>query len=193
MLENEVLKAIRERRSVLRFTDAAVSDDQVEAVLEAGRWAPSYINAQPWEFIVVRDARLRARVADILRRVTIAWQGFSQAPILIVVAVDAAIDPRHHLEGGAAAVQNMSIMAHSIGLGSFWAGVLEQADSPGSAEDDLRTLLGIPKRRRLIAVLPLGVAAYTPQGNRKPLSEIVHRDRFEHRPAARQVSTRKAG
>ncbi|MCX7037956.1 MAG: nitroreductase family protein, partial [Spirochaetes bacterium] len=53
MKENDVLRAIRGRRSVIRFTDAPVSDEQVDTILEAGRWAPSYINSQPWEFIVV--------------------------------------------------------------------------------------------------------------------------------------------
>jgi nitroreductase len=178
MLENQVLKAIRERRSVLRFSEAAVSDELLDAILEAGRWAPSYINSQPWEFIVVRDAPLRAQISDILRRVTISWQGFAQAPVLIVIAVDAALDPRHHLEDGAAAAQNMAIMAHSLGLATFWAGILEQTDSSGSPEDGIRALLGIPRRRRLIAVLPVGVAAYEAKGNRKPLSEIVHRDRW---------------
>ncbi len=188
MVENDVLRAIRERRSVLQFTGATVSEEHVEAILEAGRWAPSYINSQPWEFIVVRDERMRSRVSNILRRVTISWQGFAQAPLLIVVAVDSALDPRHHLEDGAAAVQNMAIVAHSLGLATFWAGILDQSDSPGSPEDDLRTLLGVPRRRRLIAVLPVGVAAYQPRADRKPLSEIVHRDRFNLPPTGARAT-----
>jgi nitroreductase len=183
MVENVVLEAIRGRRSVVRFSEAAVSDEQLEAILEAGRWAPSYINSQPWEFIVVRDARLRARAADILRRVTISWQGFAQAAALIVVAVDSALDPRHHREDGAAAVQNMAVMAHSLGLASFWAGILEATDAAGSPEDEVRTLLGVPRRRRLVAVLPVGVAAYEAKGSRKPLSEIVHQDGFKQASA----------
>ena len=106
-MDDKVLHAIRSRRSVLKFTTATVDDEKVEAILEAGRWAPSYINSQPWEFIVVRDPGLRARVAEVLRRVTMSWQGFEQAPVTIVVAVDVATDPRHHVEDGAAAAQNM--------------------------------------------------------------------------------------
>jgi len=97
MDDNGILRVIMSRRSVLRFTDAALDEGKLEAVLEAGRWAPSYINSQPWEFVVVRDLRLRSRVADVLRRVTISWQGFEQAPAIIVIAVDIATDPRHHV------------------------------------------------------------------------------------------------
>jgi len=176
MQETETLKTIRGRRSVLRFDAGAVNDEQVEAILEAGRWAPSYINSQPWEFIVVRDAQLRARAADILRRITIAWQGFAQAPVLIVVAVDASTDPRHHLEDGAAAVQNMALMAHSLGLASFWAGVYGESDGRGTPEDELRKLLRIPRKMRTVAVLPIGIGAYASESSRKPLADLVHRD-----------------
>jgi len=178
MKENEVFRTICGRRSVLRFSDAAVSEEQLETILEAGRWAPSYINSQPAEFIVVRDPEVRARMADVLRRVTISWQGFQQAPVVLVVAVDAAKDPRHHVEDGAAAAQNMALAAHSLGLASFWAGVYGGADGKGGPEADLRAVLSIPKGHRIIAVLPIGVSAYEAKSTRRPLGEIVHRDRY---------------
>jgi nitroreductase len=178
MLDNEVLKAIKGRRSVLRFDDGSVSEDHLEAILEAGRWAPSYINSQPWEFIVVRDSRLRMRAADILRRVTISWQGFAQAPVIVVVAVDASTDPRHHLEDGAAAAQNMALMAHSLGLASFWAGVHGETDGHGTPEDELRLLLRVPRRLRLVAAMPIGAPAYRAESTRRPLSEMIHVDGY---------------
>ena len=178
MTENDVLRAIKGRRSVLRFGDDPVSDEQLEAILEAGRWAPSYINSQPWEFIVIRELRLRARAAEILRRVTISWQGFAQAPAIIIVAVDISTDPRHFVEDGAAAATNMTLMAHSVGLASFWAGVCAEYDGRGSPEDDLRALLSIPRKMRIISALPIGVAAYQPDATRRPLAEMVHRDGY---------------
>jgi nitroreductase len=176
MKDKDLLDIIRSRRSVLRFEKGDVSDEQVEAILEAGRWAPSYINSQPWEFIVVRDADLRERAAEILRRVTISWQGFAQAPVLIVIAVDTVADPRHHREDGAAAAQNMTLMAHGLGLASFWAGMYGDGDARGTPEDEMRSLLAVPRRLRVIAVLPVGIPAYMPESTRKPLSEMVHRD-----------------
>jgi nitroreductase len=178
MQENEVLKAIRGRRSVIRFSDSPVSEELLEAILEAGRWAPSYINSQPWEFIVVRDSELRARAAEILRRVTISWQGFGQAPVILVVAVDAGKDPRHHIEDGAAAAQNMALMAHSLGLATFWAGVYGGTEGKGSPEEELRSLLLLPRGHRIVAALPVGFPAYEAKASRRPLGEMVHANRF---------------
>ena len=187
MKENEILSVIRSRRSVTRFSDTPVESELLDAVLEAGRWAPSFVNSQPWEFVVVRDPAHRARAAEILRRVTVSWQGFSQAPVLIVVAVDPHKDPRHHVEDGAAAAQNMALMAHSLGLATFWAGLYGGAGGRGSPEEELRSLLSLPRGFRIIAVLPVGFPAHEVKTNpreyrgattRRPLDEMVHTDRF---------------
>ena len=180
MRDNEVLKAIRGRRSVIRFTDQSVTDDELAAILEAGRWAPSYINSQPWEFLVVRDPKTRGRLAEILRRITVAWQGFAAAPASIVVMADPDRDPRHLAEDGAAAAQNMCLAAHSLGLATFWAGLHAVAETRGSAESELKAALGIPPAMRLVAVLPVGHPAYVASTSRRPLSEIVHQETYGH-------------
>jgi nitroreductase len=174
MLDNDVLKAIRGRRSILRFTDQPVSDEEIAAILEAGRWAPSYINSQPLEFLVVRDPKTRSRLVDILMRVTVAWQGFLSAPASIVVIADPTRDPRHLAEDGAAATQNLCLAAHSLGLATFWAGLHSGSDAKGSAEGELKAALGIPQGMRLVSVVPVGHAAYDATTSRRRLSEIVH-------------------
>jgi nitroreductase len=178
MLENEVLKTIKGRRSVLRFNERPVADEHIEAILEAGRWAPSYINSQPWEFMVIRDAERRRKVSEILRRITLSWQGFAQAPVMIMVAVNTATDPRHHIEDGAAAAQNMALVAHSLGVASFWAGIYGESDGRGTPEDELRALLHIPRGLRIVAALPIGYGAYAAESTRRPLSEIVHEEGY---------------
>ena len=178
MKENEVLRAIRNRRSVIRFTDAPVSDEQLETILEAGRWAPSYINSQPWEFIVVRDPGMRSRLAEVMKRVTLAWHGFAQAPVLVAIAVDPTRDPSHSIEDGAAAVQNMALAAHSVGLASFWAGLHVADGGKGSVVDEIRGMLGLPKHMSLVAVLPIGAAGYEAKSDRRPLAESAHAEKF---------------
>ncbi|HNU74645.1 MAG TPA: nitroreductase family protein, partial [Deltaproteobacteria bacterium] len=59
--------AIRQRRSIRRFTREPVSDDLVEEILDAARWAPSGLNNQPWRFAVIRDARVKERLASLTR------------------------------------------------------------------------------------------------------------------------------
>ncbi|MDD2912861.1 MAG: nitroreductase family protein [Candidatus Bipolaricaulis anaerobius] len=181
MTKNDVLNAIRGRRSVLRFEPKPVSDDEVEAILEAGRWAPSFANSQPWTFVVVRDEETKAKLGALVERlafarrgqVALTGKGVGDAPVLIAVVVDPVKDPGHWIEAGAVATQNMALMAHSLGLASYWAGLR------GRAEAEVKRILGIPRGMRVVALLPIGRPAYTPREvERVPLSEIVRRDRF---------------
>lgn len=186
MLENEVLKTIRERRSILRFEGKPVAEEQLQAILEAGRWAPSFANSQPWEFIVVRDKGLLAELNGLVQRIAIARRGkvviskagLGEAPLAIVVTVDPWKDPQHYVEAGTAAAQNMVLAAHSLGLASYWAGVYSPRAGAGTPEAKIKKLLGIPKEHRVIAVLPIGFPAYKDQSERKELAELVHYDRY---------------
>ena len=180
---NELLEIMRSRRSVLRFKDDPVPEEDLEKILEAGRWAPSYANAQPWKFIVVREKETREALGRVVERmlvfrpgrVAFSSAGLGEAPVAIVVAVDPARDPLHYLEAGAAAAQNMALMAHALGYATFWAGVAGR----GEVEREIKKILGIPRGMRVVAVLPVGKPAYEPEpGQRIPLAELVHYDRF---------------
>jgi nitroreductase len=190
MIDNPTLQAIRERRSVHRFVSEPISDEQLEAILEAGRWAPSALNSQPWDFVVVADPQIRSQIGTILEQVTLSWRGFAAAPAMIVVAVSPLRDPNHYAEDGAIAAQNMCLAAHSMGLASSWAGVYAMNAKNGAVEKTLKDLLGLPRTHRVIAVIPVGTAAHVGRSARRPLAEIVHRDRFHPTPeAAPEAST----
>jgi nitroreductase len=185
MTDNPILQAIRDRRSALDFTSDPVTDEQIEAILEAGRWAPSYLNSQPWDFVVVRDAQLRAGMGIILKRITWAWGGFAGVPVMIVVAVDPTRDPHHFVEAGAVATQNLCLAAQSLGLASSWAGIYGSSRATmGRVEQDLKAVLSLPETHRIIAVVPIGIAAARRPSSRRPLAEIVHPDRFRSRPVS---------
>jgi nitroreductase len=181
--DNPTLETIRRRRSTHRFLTKPVTEEQLQAILEAGRWAPSALNSQPWAFVVVTDPQTRQRISNVLEAVTLAWKPFGQAPAMIVVAVDPEQDPHHFIEAGAIAAQNMCLAAHSIGLASSWAGVYTKPRK-GAVERDLTRLLSLPRTYRVIAVLPIGTAAHQPRSSRLPLTDIVHRDRFVPPPLA---------
>ena len=192
LFDNPTLRAIRERRSATRFISDPVSDDLIDSILEAGRWAPSGLNSQPWEFVVVRDPEVRAGMASILQRITFFWKGFGTAPVMIVVAVDPEKDPAHFVEDGAVAAQNLCLAAQSLGLATSWAGVHGGGSRKGSVQDALRRLLSLPKAYRVIAVIPVGFLGagetHRARSGRRPLSEIKHRDRYEASPANRPVN-----
>lgn len=130
MEENAVLAAIKGRRSIIRFKREPVTEEQLGTILEAGRWAPSFANSQPWEFIVVRDSESLEELNGLVQRIAVARRGhvalsasgIGDAPVAVVVTVNPWHDPRHHLEAGVAAAQNMALATHSLGLAPIGPG-----------------------------------------------------------------------
>lgn len=192
MQENEVLKAIRDRISIFRFKEDPISDEQLETILEAGRWAPSYANSQPWTFIVVRDEDKRRALEGLVQRIALARRGnvgitgpgMGDAPVVIAIVVDPWRDSKHYVEAGALAAQNMALAASSLGLATFWAGVYSTEGGRRSIEGNVKRILGVPKEMRVVALLPVGVAAYNPhhktEKRREDLSEFVRYESFEN-------------
>jgi nitroreductase len=178
LIDNPTLTAIRQRRSANRFLSQPITDEQLDAILEAGRWAPSALNSQPWDFVVVTDPALRSQIGTILREITWAWSGFAAAPAVIVVSVDPARDPVHFVEDGAVAAQNLCLAAHSVGLASSWAGIYRCEGREASAEKDVKKLLRLPRAHRIIAVVPVGTPSHVGRGSRRPLAEMVHQNHF---------------
>jgi len=177
---DEVLEAIKNRRTVLRFENTAVEDDKIEAILEAGRWAPSWINKQPWYFIVIKDPGTKNRLSEAVP--TTFVQGLKEAPICIAVTVNSVEDPYHYIEDGAAAAQNMALAAHSLGLSSSWIGVHDLRNQRNSAESRVRQILEVPKETRVIALLTIGhVKGELPKKDRKTLRQIVYKEKFGQR------------
>ncbi|NIR15900.1 MAG: nitroreductase family protein [Desulfobacterales bacterium] len=174
---NQVLDAIKDRRTILRFEEAPVEEDKIQAILEAGRWAPSWLNRQPWRFILIEDQSLKRRISQHVP--TVFNLGINEAPISIIVCVDSEEDPYHFIEDGAASTQNMALAAHSLGLGSCWIGVFNVEDEKGSSEEKIKEILSIPKNYRVISVLPIGIPKYFEQKDRKKLSTLLYRDGFQ--------------
>ena len=194
-MTDELFAVVSRQRACRTFTDERVTDALVARLLEAATYAPSAENRQPWEFVVVRDPELRARIGEITEQ---AWTGvgrsFSEtrlspilladvdagatggvaaAPVLIVVCADT--------ERGLAitapssvfpAIQNLLLAATALGLGS----ALTTIATGGS---DLSDALGLPDHVLPLAVVPIGHPA-RPLGppRRDPFTAHTHRDRF---------------
>ncbi len=164
----DAIQAIRERRSVRRYQSRAVPEEKLDRILEAGRWAPSASNRQPWKFVLIRDDKVRNELA----RVATYGSFLAQAPVAIAVVVD-PLGSTHPVEDGAAATQNMLLAAHALGLGTCWVG------SYGSVyEESAREILGIPQDRRLLSLIAVGYPAESPRSSRLDLSRLVCHDRY---------------
>jgi nitroreductase len=192
-MSNEVLDAIIQRRSIYQFTSEAVPGEKINSILEAGRWAPSYANSQPWEFIVVRDSRLKEEIVEIARATMAAHAGIEGAQAIIVTCVNPKKDEYHFIEDGAVATQNMALAAHSLGLSSYWVGIFDLADAENSLEKHIKRALGIPRQLRVMSLLPVGVPAYSAEKQRKRLEEICHSDKYSERGAEAEAQGEKIG
>jgi nitroreductase len=164
----DILEVIRTRRSIRQYTQDPISEEDISKILEAGRWAPSASNSQPWKFIVLRSQEVRKKLAGVL-----AWGGFlAQAALGIAVIIDEAAST-HPVADGAIATQNMLLEAHSLGLGACWIGVY---GSPHEA--NAKKVLNVPTDKRLLSVIAIGHPAETPRKTRKPLAEMIFTDEY---------------
>jgi nitroreductase len=172
----DVFKAIKDRRSIRAFTNKPVSDEDVKIILEAARHAPSAGNLQPWEFIIVRDAEIKKGLAQAALNQTF----IEEASVVIVVCANKSRSSRRYggrgstlycIQDTAAAIQNLHIAAHALGLGTCWVGAFNETEA--------RKLLNTPLNVRPVAIIPVGYPAEKPKPRpRRQLTEILHYEKF---------------
>ncbi|MEA2089663.1 MAG: nitroreductase family protein [Thermoproteota archaeon] len=175
----DVFEAIKNRRSVRAFTNQPVSEKQVHQLIDAARWAPSAGNVQSWEFIVVRNAETKRKLAEAALNQTF----IEEAPVVIVVCANEVRSGQTYgdrgvnlycLQDTAAATQNLLLTAYALGLAACWVGAFQ--------EEEAKNVLNTPRGMRPVAIVPIGHPAEKPVApSRRPLSEIVHYESFGRR------------
>lgn len=169
-MKNPVLEAIKNRRSIRRYLPDQIKDAELAAILEAGAYAPSAHNEQPWHFTVIRNRELLDRISDKSKELMAAQETdwikkmgqnpdlhiFYKAPTVVVVSTRlGAMSPKVDC---AAAIQNMLLAAESLDIGSCWIGLARYYFSL-EAE---RPLLGIPDGYEPFYAVTLGYKAQRP-------------------------------
>jgi hypothetical protein len=125
---------------------------------------------------VIDDPEVKEEICSTVP--TLAKAGIRDAPVSIAVCVEDYPDSAHLSEDGAAATLNMSLAAHSLGLGTYWVGLYDRENDRKSSEAKLRKILRIPDDFRLVSLLPIGVPAKTSKSTRKKIDEIVCQNHF---------------
>ncbi|MBW2039948.1 MAG: nitroreductase family protein [Deltaproteobacteria bacterium] len=187
----DVFTAIRERRSCRNFLPEAVSEATIEKILEAAIWAPSPLNSQPWEFIVVTNKEVKGKIfseAQRCRKWVLEKSGWKwlepyqvdflqSAPVIIAVIGDpkktgadmfqeeGRVGYQHAC---AAATQNIHLAAHALGLGSLWFTFFDKKP--------MREILGIDLEKTPLALVCLGKAAGEPQ--HLPRKDVKEKTRY---------------
>lgn len=168
--DNPVIAALLERRSIRKFTGQPVAREDVLTILEAGRWAPSGLNNQPWRFLVVdRDDPRRDALAECTKYAHVVRA--AAACIAVTLDKSAMYSEMKDHQGAGACIQNMLLAAHALGLGAVWIGqiVNDQAASLGALGLD-------PDTHELQAVIALGHPDQQGGSTRKPMDELLLED-----------------
>ncbi len=167
----EVIDTILSRRSIRKYTEEAVSDEDIITILESARWAPSGLNNQPWKFIVIKDKGTMEKLADCTHYSKI----IRNAPLLIAVYLDTETmyNKTKDIQAIGAAIQNMLLACCDLGLGAVWLGeILNQSDK-------VNLILNCPDSLELMAVLAIGKPADSGKSpSRKELQDIVFSEKY---------------
>jgi len=199
MAETTFFETVRLQRGTRRYAPDPVSDATLDRVLEAATWAPSGSNRQPWHFIVVREPATKRRLGELYREGVLAAQGggtpppppapepgvpgvfsddLENVPVVIMVCLQTwDIRGRENLLGSHIypAVQNLMLAAAALGLGTRLTTIWQHR------ETKVRALLAIPDDVEAMAMIPLGYPGggeHLGGSTRKPLIEVVHRERW---------------
>lgn len=148
------------------FRPDPIEREILDAILDAGRWAPSGRNTQPWRFVVVESEAKRAALARLVPQGNM----IGSAPVTVAILLDraAGYDDLKDAQGIGACAENILLAAHSLGLGACWIG---RARDP-----QVEALLGAGEGEELMMLIPIGYPAETPpKRERRPLADLVRR------------------
>ena len=182
---------VKVRRSCRSFADSTLLETQLLDILDVGRWAPSPLNLQPWEFIIVNDSKVKSQIRkvaeDAKREVSDKngpkWAaGYSidsleDAAVLIVVVANPDrgglgmfFGQKHGaIQAASACIQNMLLACADMGLATLWFTFFRP--------ENLRPILDIPAGLEIVGVIPVGKS----NGSIKRISRKdpkIHRNRY---------------
>jgi len=188
----DLFSALENRRSCRKFLDEPVKNETIENILKAAAWAPSPLNTQPWQFIVITSQGKKEEIFSEAERCckwaveASGWKWLNsykvdflkEAPVLIAVVGDpkkTGVDMFQE-EGSvgyqlacAAAIQNMLLAAHALDLGSLWFTFFDK--------QEIRKILDIPDNKTPISLVCIGktesTPATTPRKNVKEKIEYI--------------------
>jgi nitroreductase len=168
----DTLDAIHTRRSIRTYRDQPVPEELIQKLLAAAMQAPSARNQQPWQFVVIDDRAILAKIPKFMPNAAMA----GNAPLAILVCGDLGLEQSegYWVVDCAAAVENMLLAAHALGLGAVWCGVYPR----GQRMEGLRRLIGLPENVVAHSLVVVGYPAEQVQPENRYRPERVRRNRW---------------
>ena len=178
----DLMDAIKGRRSIRKYKPDPVSEETLQKIMEAVRWAPSWANTQCWEVILVKDPKIKSELTTALPNTNPALSSMTEAPLIIVLCGKKRVSGFKKGEATTVkgdwlmfdtgiAMQTLCLTAHSLGLGTVVVGMFDHKK--------VEEILGVSQNVEVVAISPLGYpAAEGSAPKRKEPSEFVFYDRY---------------
>ncbi len=160
------IEALKSRRSIRAYTAQPVERKIIEEIVDCARLAPTAMNDQPWDFVVVTDKQAMASIPPMLGHA----EYIADAAFAVLVL---ARETTYAVEDCCAATENLLVAAAAHGLGSCWVAGTQQPYGPAVVK-----AFGAPADRNLIAIVSFGYPAEAPAIEKRTLDEVLHWDRF---------------
>lgn len=167
MDKNAILKLIRSRRSIRKFKTEEIPEEIIYEILEAGIWAPSGLNNQPWRFIILKDHDFREKISKLTRYSRI----ITDADFCIAVFYNkpAGYDRDKDLMAIGSCIQNMMLYSFSAGIGSVWLGEILKN------KPEINRLLEVDQSCEFMALLAFGIPDEAPTSERSDITNMLLR------------------
>jgi nitroreductase len=162
------MDVILARRSVRKYTDRPVSEEQLTKLLEAGMAAPSAKNRQPWHFVLVRDRGTLARLAEAHPY----GKMLTEAAAAIAVCGDTNVAPDYWIQDCSAATENILIAVAALGLGAVWLGCHPRPERVTA----IKSILGIPDHIGVLSLISIGYPAEDKEPRTQYDESRVHKE-----------------
>ncbi|MBU2497893.1 MAG: nitroreductase family protein [Proteobacteria bacterium] len=178
----DLMSIIKGRRSIRRYDEKEIPQEDLQQVLESIQWSPSWANTQCWEVIVVRDRTVKEKLQGTLGPTNPASKAITQAPLIL--ALCGKVKSSGFYKGEAStkfgdwfmfdlglATQSLCLAAQDRGLGTVIVGSLDH--------NKAKEILGVGEEHELVALIPLGYPAKESSApKRREISEFTHYEKF---------------
>jgi len=165
----DLIELIKKRRSIREFADRPIPKAILENIIDAGRFAPTARNVQPWRFVAVTEKEILRKISGITEN----GKFIASAGACVLVFSE---DTKYYLEDCSAATQNIMLAAAASGVGSCWV-----AGDKKVYAKEFNLLLGVPENLKIVSLICLGYPITDKAFcimEKKKLEEILHWEKF---------------
>jgi len=171
----DLFEAINNRRSIRKYISKKIDNDLILKIIKAGMQAPSAGNQQPWHFIIIDDKLIFNKIMEIHPHSKMLTE--ADKAIFIIADINLEKYTNYWPLDCAAAVQNMLLAAHGLGLGAVWLGVYPRQERMIK----LKELFNLPENIKPFALISLGYPAEQKQFEDRFKPERIHYNKWKEK------------